>query len=832
MAPPPPSEQPAPRCVVFLPCRTLDDLPTHLDDSEADDLFAAWTAAWHPRLVAACGVPAWASVDLPLPAGPLLGIVPRTWDDRCAAHGDAAPPEAVLVRDRAGSAAIAAAALAAIGLPAAGPGDRWNDDFRALGLAVLLAHLLARRMRSESRLDATDLAVAATSAAAAAVAGQDDAVRAGLAECYRGLEATRARYYPVDAWLVDLVLLAAATPGRTLGAELTSPVPLGFIAEGRAIEALAARVPDAVAALGERIAAGTAAICGGPLVDRPLDACLPEEILDTVAAGAAAWERSIGHRPAVFARQSGGGSALVPQVLAGLGIHGAVWSTFDGVPLPDPGAGRARWEGSGGATVEALARPPIDARSAADVLGLPARLAAAMDHDHVAVVTWAHHAGTACEWHGLVRRIGAWSRVLGTFVAADDLLRRTAGAAAPVAFGPDAFPPTPPPGTGDLLGAAVESAAVAARAVVARAAELGPVVPPAAAAGSGGAATPGGDPLGLGRTIASSIASSIASWWPGSRRDDELVLESPDIRVSVHPERGGILALGRPAGPNRLSQQVAPRGPDGHGRMVADRIERGLTASGAAGLVSRGRLLDAAGREAGTFVQGLSIVPGQPLALIDVEVSVVAGGRGSLAEHHVACRFAWHENEDIEIRRGIHARSVATSRSQFTAPHFVELVPAARRGVAEPVAILCGGLAWHDRSSPHVLDTILAGRGESVSRRLAVGVGVERPWDAALELLAGMAPGSGPRPGPAHVRVAVHEVEHRDGRIARARIGILESAGKAGSVRLEWARDVASATARELDGRPRPGTTVAIEGRGVVVFLRAYEWLAIDLGFA
>jgi hypothetical protein len=43
---------------------------------------------------------------------------------------------------------------------------------------------------------------------------------------------------------------------------------------------------------------------------------------------------------------------------------------------------------------------------------------------------------------------------------------------------------------------------------------------------------------------------------------------------------------------------------------------------------------------------------------------------------------------------------------------------------------------------------------------------------------------------------------------------------------------VAAATARELDGRPRPGTTVAIEGRGVVVFLRAYEWLAVDLEFA
>jgi alpha-mannosidase len=828
MPPSPPSERSAPRPVVFLPCRTLDDLPAHLDDGEADDLFAAWTAAWHPRLVAACGMPGWASVDLPPPAGPLLGIVPRSWDDRFAAQSDASPPDAWLVRATAGSTAIAAAALAAIGEPSAGSADGWIDEFRALGLAVLFAHLLARRMRSEARLESTGLAAAASAAAVAATVGHDDAVRASLAECYRCLEASRARYYPVDVWLVDLVLFAASTPGRDLRAELAAPPPLGIVAEARAIEALAARDPDAVVALDRRVAAGTAAICGGQFVERPLDACLPEEILDALSVGSAAWERSVGRRPAVFARQTGGGSALLPQVLSGLGFTGAVWGTFDGTSLPDPGAGRVLWEGSGGATVEALARPPLDARSAAEVLALPARLADAMDHDHVAVVTFAHHAGTASEWHGLVRRIGAWSDLLGTFVAPDDLVRRTAGAGSLVAFGPDAFPPTPPPAAaGDPLGAAVETATAAAQAIIARAAELGPAVTPAAVGGSGGVAGPGGAAFGLRR--------ALDAWWPGSRRGDgELVLESTEIRVAVHPERGGILALSRPGGgPNRLSQQLAPRGLDGHGRMVAESIERGPTTSGAAGIVSRGRLLDAAGREAGTFVQELSIMPGQPLVAIDVEVHAAGSARGPLAGHHVACRFAWHENVDVEIRRSIHAQAVTTSRSRFTAPHFVEIVPAARRGAAaEPVTILCGGLPWHERSSPHVLDTILADPAGSATRRLAVGIGVERPWDAALELLAGVAPGSGPRPGPAHVRVTVHEVEHRDGVVARARIGILESTGTAGRVRLEWARDVAAATARELDGRPRPGTTVAIEGRGVVVFLRAYEWLAVDLEFA
>ncbi|MFM9058980.1 MAG: hypothetical protein ACKOSQ_07650 [Planctomycetaceae bacterium] len=817
---------PAPRPVVFLPCHSLDDFPTWLEEREADDLLAAWTAAWHPRLVAAAGMPRWASVDLPPPEGPLLGIVPSSWDDRFATQFDASTGDRIrMVRGTAGRAAIAAAALAAAGEPdGESVADRWIDDFQALGLAVLLAELLARRMRSDADLESTGLAAAVRAAAVAAVAGRDDDVRTGLAECFRSLEASRARYYPVDAWLVDLVLLTASTAGPLLCDELAAPVPLGVVAAPRTLGAVAARDADAVAALGERVSRGGATLCGGPLDERPLDARLPEEILESFEAGAEACESVIGRRPTVFARHGGGGSAFLPQVLSGLGFAGAVWGTFDGAALPDPGAGRILWEGTGGATIDALARPPLDARSAAATLTMPDRLGDAMDHDHVAVVTFAHPAGTASAWHGLLRRIGGWSTALGTFVAPEELFRRTVGAGMAMAFAPDAFPPSPLPRDAVAIDAAVAAAAGAARRIVARSGELAAVVT---------AALPAAAPRAVAGT-SRGTARALAGWWTASRsRDREFVLESDAIRVAVHPETGGILALRRTTGgSNRLSQQLGVRGPDGHGRMVADVIERGSTASGVAGLVSRGRLLRADGRAAGTFVQGLALVPGRPLVTIDVEVRCDGRAGGLLADHHVACRFAWHENEDIDVRRGIHGQAVTTERTRFTAPHFVELVPAGARGVpGEAATILTGGLPWHVRSTPHVLDTILAGPAGAAMRRLAVGIGLERPWDAALEFLAGAPPGSMPRPGPANVRVTVRDVEVRDGRVARARIGILESAGSAGQVRLEWARDVTAAAAREYDGRPRPGTAVAIEGRAIVVSLAAYEWLAIDLEF-
>ena len=229
---------------VLFPCHTLDDFPTWLTEPEADALLAAWTAAWHPAVIAAAGCrPGWASVDLRPPDGNRVGIVPAFCDDRFAAQAD--PDEAGRwIRGLSEVSAIAAAAAGRLGLEppahaAALPGSGHEDDFFALGLAALLAELLARRMRSEADLDSTGFDAAVVAAAEAAVGGNDEAVRSGLAEAFACLEATRARYYPVESWAVDVVLLAPTTLGAALRAELESPAPLAVVASGALVCRLA-----------------------------------------------------------------------------------------------------------------------------------------------------------------------------------------------------------------------------------------------------------------------------------------------------------------------------------------------------------------------------------------------------------------------------------------------------------------------------------------------------------------------------------------------------------------------------------------------------------------
>jgi hypothetical protein len=854
------------RITVFLPCHSLHDFPTWLDETESDALLSAWTSAWHPWLIAtAAAVPRWASVDLPPTADATLGIVPTPWDDRFAAQADTVcTPGSCFVRGISGQQAIVSAAAAALtgGERTATPlpGGQLAEEFYALGLAALLAELLAQRMRSSSGFLETGFADAAVRAARGAIDDDTETARTALKECYGFLEATRAHFYPVDVWLLDLILLADSTLGEGLDQELRSPVPAAVVATGRVVEQLAVRNPTALARMRERCAAATLAPAGGRYDSQALDICTPEEIAGSFARGMAVWRDLVGAVPVTFAQQTGGASAILPQVLSGLGFTGVIWTLFDGTPLPDPAGSRIRWEGTGGVCIDGVERPPLDARCAQAILSLPDRIGDAMDHDHTAVIQWAHYAGTASPWFDTLRQIGSVSTVLGTFVTPPEFFRRTSGTGTVASFEPDRFPMGLPTGHGTAAigNDSVDSRVAAAhdealRLMTARGSLREVLPPPALPPVSQAAGT---------RDRAPRSAWGFRHLFAAGRRHDEFVLEHDLLRVAVHPQTGGLLSVRRPIDrSNRLSQRLAvrttrPAPPPGqpwedaaeravYSGMQADSIERVPAAAGRGeSIVSRGHLVSGQNRLDGSFTQRIELVAGLPLALIDIDLRLANAPQGPLFEHHAACRFAWNENEDVDVRRSLHTQSVATERGRFTAPWFIEI--GSPNAPGERVTILTGGLPWHARTSPHMLDSILphhpaATAGSQPACRLALGIGLERPWDLAAAVLADLPPSAiqiaACQPGvPANVRLTGASVRHDGGRLTMARIGLLESAGRSGEVRLEWATDVVRASVCGPDGQPlaaagSTGDGVTIDGRGIVVYLRQYQWLHLEVGF-
>jgi len=741
------------RIVVFLPCHSLDDFPTWLDDTGADDLLAAWTAAWHPQLIATVGsMPDWASAEYPpRDAATVLGIVPAQCDRQVSELIDTAGMAGSRwVRGVHGRSAIVETAVAELGAaaPAAVP---LADDFHALGLAWLLAELLARRMRSSTALGGSDFADAVLAAARAAMEGNEPLAREKLRECFGILEATRAQYYPVDFWILDLVLLAESSGGDRLAAELDAPVPLGFVATGRVVESLASSDPVLVERLRHRLQAGDAELIGGRDESRPLDECTLATIRESLARGREIYERHFGQPARTFGQCTGGWSAFLPDLLVEAGFTAAVWNLFDGTPLPDPAASRIRWLGGSGGCIEGVARPPLDARSPATILSLPEAIGSALDHDHTAIVLFAHHAGTASQWFHDLRRIGGWSRALGGFVTPSRLIADTPGMGSPVDFSPDAYP-TGLPSRQDASAADPVGLHVAAtRDEAARLFEQEPAVQKAVEM----LRRPSKPSASGSRSPKPTLWHRLAGLGNRDDDNDRLRLDNGMISLRVHPKTGGILSLRGPDDrANRLTQQLAvrsTRSAPAVGAAWEDALERAdystmlaetIEPDGQGCLISRGRLLAPTDGMLGRYTQRVWLVEGQPIARIEWEIdlseTMPEGFSGAVLESHAACRFAWNENDQTEVRRSLHGEPIVSERTAFSAPHFLEVapLPEAGRPVPAKVFIGCCGLPWHLRPQPQMIDSILFAGGRSRgSGSLAVGLGVARPREVALALL-------------------------------------------------------------------------------------------------
>lgn len=714
------------RITVLLPCHSLEDFPSWLHDAEAGDLLEAWVAAWHPSLLAATGrLPEPGSLDRHADdADETVFVVPAAFDDRLSVTGLDASGTARLVRGQRDREGIARAALAHLTGGETAPPPLpcpHADDFHALGLARLLAQLLARRMRSSLAIDEEAFRAAAVAAAEAALAGDCEAMRDRLTECFATLSASRKRYYPVDIWLLDLVLLAGSTLGDTLAAELRRPGPRAIIATGELVERLGETRGDLTSLLRERLSSGTLAAASGLYDDSAIHRLSSDEILASLRRGREAWETVTGHLPTTFARRTGGLAAILPKLLLESGFTSAIYRLFDGSRLPDPGGSRLRWESPSGDAIEAISCPPIDARSTDAGLALADTIGDTLDHSHNAILAFAHYPGTAQRWYDDVRRIAEWSDLLGRFVLPEHLIRETMGMSTRADFQPDAFPGPSP-----------------------LASDFDPQ--PEAAARPLSTASPNGQSAAVAET-----RSGLFGLLRTRRKtaDDTLRLDNGLVSLRVHSETGGMLAFREAgSGPNRLSQRLAVRTTPSlavggrwadpldraeYSQMAADSIAAAVGPGGERAIESRGRLFDEK-RLFGTFRQKVWLEPALAIARFEIAIDLasplpVATDAADWFHACVVCRFAWNENVDVELFRSLHAEPWATERSVFFAKHFVEF-----RGIGS--TLLTGGLPWHVRSSPHMLDTILLPSGSplKVTRHLAVGLGLISPRETALAL--------------------------------------------------------------------------------------------------
>ncbi len=415
--------------IILLPCHSLEDFPLYHEKEAAEGLLSAWSAMWHPALLASAGkTPTWARADGPPDqlTGRLL-IVPQVsesllqagWAARAVHEG------ACVVRKTTDRQAIVAQALAALDDPGAAANAVLTPDFLALGFCYLQVELLTRQMRYMSNLDEKHFRDRAVAAAQASLAADLSTTRQRLQECFDVLLEARERFYPAQAYLIDVTLVAATTLGQPLRDELAGTSPRNIVASAHAVAEMA-REPETLQAMISALDGGRAAIIGGEFHEHELPLLPTESLLAELRRGLAVYQQHLGRRPTVFGRRRFGLTPVLPLLLNRSGFTGAMHFTLDDGQFPREGQSKTRWEGLDSSAIDALTRVPLDADLSETFLSFPQKMGESMDLDHVAMVGLAHWPGKSRPWYEDLRRIAAYAPVLGRFITIPDFLSQTA----------------------------------------------------------------------------------------------------------------------------------------------------------------------------------------------------------------------------------------------------------------------------------------------------------------------------------------------------------------------------------------------------------------------
>ncbi|MEL6106101.1 MAG: hypothetical protein AAFU85_08695 [Planctomycetota bacterium] len=423
-------------CSVLIPTATLEDIGDCRSDSDARSLLAAWTALWHPALLAQTEqLPSWYRADSPpAPDGPRVIAVPAgslesltsDFRQRCENNSQCRWIEGE----------TRAEYLVALDLDAEDPEtlqhqgrNLSNADFFAAGFVALQIQIMTRRLRYTSNLDEIFLQTRMVAAAKAFVDRDGEAATAALHEVFDCLAEERDHYFSSDPHLIDLALLTPEVLDQAIESEwlgrwtdaisgdessgvlatpknllLDGPVAKHLLSGGARYDALrdALRL-DQIGWAG-----------GGPAdPSEPLDSMTLQQAEQAFAAGTELAADAVGESPTVYARLSGS----TPADLA----HGLIHQGYRGV-LPIDFAGGTGFGdeakvllSTGAGEIEALTAKPIDAASDRAFLTIGAQLGEAIDTGEVATGLLVHWPDRVCDSFLDLRRAASWGVALGRF---------------------------------------------------------------------------------------------------------------------------------------------------------------------------------------------------------------------------------------------------------------------------------------------------------------------------------------------------------------------------------------------------------------------------------
>lgn len=409
---------------ILLTCHSLEDFPVHHEGEDADSLLANWTALWHPHLIAdANSIPTWLrTFEVPENCAGHLLLCPTTSDSELQTGFAQRVKEegGRLIRRKTCRKEITSAIFTDGISDTVDP--ELTADFHALGYCYLQVQLLTRQLRYSSNLDEVYFGNLVVDAAKNAVEQQREVATQKLQSAFDLLMEERDNFYPVNALLLDLTLVAETTLGKNLENQLKrSDVYSNYLITG-SIANLIKEQPSVKSLLSEAIADGKASLVGGTQTESRLPFLSFESVLDEFSRGSQSYQDALGLKVDFFGRRRYGLGTSLPQILQHFDFKGAFHFTLDDGRFPEGMQIKSFWEGDGEGRIEVFGKLPLDANSAGNFLNLGVKIGESFDMDHAAAICFVHWPGQTSVWYEDLKRICKFGSVLGNFVSTTQFL--------------------------------------------------------------------------------------------------------------------------------------------------------------------------------------------------------------------------------------------------------------------------------------------------------------------------------------------------------------------------------------------------------------------------
>lgn len=416
----------APRLVAMIEFDGQEP-PRNLTDRQAEAAWAAVSAIWHPALLALCetlpGISGIAFPDVPEPrevrviaegvGGRLQADYRQVADDAGARLIDGGIDRAAIARDVMLALGHDESKLAIV--------DPLVADFLALGTARWFLRDLTTAMGHADTLDYVNLTRETIRGARAWRDGDAATASGHLRAAFELLTQARERFYPVEAYLIDICLLDASFPAGALSDSLSVPTPVTFLGTAQAIERLGENDPGHLSGILQAVNDGWADVVGGTYTESD-EALLPfTSILWQYLKGSEVYRRHLDDRNVeTLATRRFALYPMRPQLARRFGFRYGVHLAFDAGVFPVPRESKRLWEASDSSHLETLMRPPLAADRPSEGLRLPWRIGRSMKDDHVATVPMLHWPSPVAGWYRDLRRVASYSPVLSRWATMGD----------------------------------------------------------------------------------------------------------------------------------------------------------------------------------------------------------------------------------------------------------------------------------------------------------------------------------------------------------------------------------------------------------------------------